>query len=51
VMPDVPYASGTVTGSMAWQKNIDPPYWPLWIGTKMMDDMFQRRVIKKVEEK
>jgi peptidoglycan-N-acetylglucosamine deacetylase len=51
VMPDVPYAYGTLTGSMAWEKNIDPPYWPVWIGTKMMDEMFQRRVIKKVDAK
>jgi peptidoglycan-N-acetylglucosamine deacetylase len=50
-MPDVPYSAGTLVGSMAWEKDIKPPLWPIWIGTEMMGDMFQRRVIKKVESK
>jgi peptidoglycan-N-acetylglucosamine deacetylase len=51
VMPDVPFAHGTLTGSMAWEKNIDPPFWPVWISASMMDDMFKRRVIEKAETK
>ena len=47
VMPDVPYAYGTLTGSMAWQKDIKPPVWPIWIGTHTMDYLFEDRVIKK----
>jgi peptidoglycan-N-acetylglucosamine deacetylase len=47
VMPDVPYAYGTLIGSMAWQKNIEPPTWPIWIKTAMMDFIFEQRVIKK----
>jgi peptidoglycan/xylan/chitin deacetylase (PgdA/CDA1 family) len=50
-MPDVPFAYGTLTGSMAWEKDIKPPEWPIWIRTQMMDFMFESRVIKKVEPK
>jgi peptidoglycan-N-acetylglucosamine deacetylase len=51
VMPDVPYAYGTLIGSMAWQKNIEPPAWPIWIKTGIMDFMFEQRVIKKAAAK
>jgi peptidoglycan-N-acetylglucosamine deacetylase len=51
VMPDVPFASGTLTGSMAWEKNIKPPLWPIWIGTSTMTFMFNERVIKTSEPK
>ncbi len=46
-MPDVPFAAGTLIGSMAWEKNIDPPYWPIWVIGKMQNDLFEQRVIKK----
>ena len=46
-MPDVPYSWGTLTGSMAWEKNIQPPYSPLWMGTDMMTWVFESRIIRK----
>lgn len=45
-MPDVPYSSGTLTGSMAWEKGIDPPLSPIWMSTAMMSWAFDRSVIK-----
>jgi peptidoglycan-N-acetylglucosamine deacetylase len=46
-MPDVPYSWGTLTGSMAWEKDISPPLSPFWIGESVMDFLFEKRVIKK----
>ncbi len=45
-MPDVPFAYGTLIGSMAWEKDIKPPLWPIWIGTSTATFLFDRRVIK-----
>jgi peptidoglycan/xylan/chitin deacetylase (PgdA/CDA1 family) len=45
--PDVPYASGTLTGSVAWQQDIKPPLWPIWLSTESMKDLFQRRVVRE----
>lgn len=45
--PDVPHASGTLTGAMAWEKNIDPPLTPLWIGEEVATLLFKRRVLKE----
>lgn len=45
-MPDVPYSSGTLIGSMAWEKGIDPPLSPIWMSTEMMSWVFERSVIK-----
>ena len=42
-MPDVPFAYGTLIGSMAWEKGVKPPLWPIWIGTSFL---FDERVIK-----
>ena len=50
-MPDVPYASGTLIGSMAWEKNIQPPLSPYWIGTSTQNFLFARGVVKDKEEK
>ncbi len=50
-MPDVPYASGTLIGSMAWEKDIKPPAWPIWISTAMAEFLFEQRVIKKAAQK
>ncbi len=47
VMTDVPFAAGTLTGSMAWQKDVSPPAWPILISTPMMDFLFENQVIKK----
>lgn len=46
-MPDVPYSSGTLIGSMAWEKGIDPPLTPLWMSTEMMSWAFERSVTKR----
>ncbi len=48
-MPDVPFAYGTLIGSMAWEKDIKPPVWPIWIGTATASFLFDRRVIKVPE--
>lgn len=45
--PDVPWAGGTLTGAMAWEKNIDPPLSPLWISESVATHLFQRRVLKE----
>ena len=47
VMPDVPYSWGTLTGSMAWEKDIKPPLWPIWMGTDVQKLLFETRVLKK----
>jgi peptidoglycan-N-acetylglucosamine deacetylase len=48
-MPDVPFAYGTLIGSMAWGKDVKPPVWPIWIGTATATHLFDRRVIKTPE--
>ncbi len=45
-MPDVPFASGTLIGSMAWGKDVQPPAWPIWINTATQTLLFETRVIK-----
>jgi peptidoglycan-N-acetylglucosamine deacetylase len=45
-MPDVDYSWGTLTGSMAWEKRIEPPLSPVWMTTGMMTYLFDKRVIK-----
>lgn len=47
MFPDVPYAGGTLTGALAWEKDIDPPLTPLWIGESVATLLFQRRVLKE----
>lgn len=49
--PDVPWAGGTLTGALAWEKNIDPPLSPLWIGESVATHLFQRRVLKETDSK
>ena len=44
--PDVPYAWGTLTGAMAWEKDVQPPAWPIWMSTGMVTHLFETRVIK-----
>ena len=46
-MPDVPYAWGTLTGAMAWEKGVPPPLSPVWMNRGMMSYLFEQRVIKK----
>jgi peptidoglycan-N-acetylglucosamine deacetylase len=46
-MPDVPYSWGTLTGAMAWEKDIQPPLSPFWMSASTMDFLFEKRVIKK----
>jgi peptidoglycan-N-acetylglucosamine deacetylase len=50
VMPDVPFAAGTLTGSMAWQKDIEPPLWPFWITSTVTQSLFEKRVLAKAIE-
>lgn len=50
-MPDVPYSWGTLTGSMAWERNIDPPLSQVWMSTAMMRWAFETRVLKQPEER
>ena len=45
--PDVPYASGTLIGSMAWERDVPPPAYPLWMSTDMMSLLFDNRVVEK----
>ncbi len=45
--PDVPFTSGTLTGSLAWEKNIEPPLSPLWMGESVVTLLFERRVLKE----
>jgi peptidoglycan/xylan/chitin deacetylase (PgdA/CDA1 family) len=45
-VPDVPYASGTVTGMIARARGVTPPYWPFWMSTEAMTDLFDRQVVK-----
>ena len=49
-MPDVPYSWGTLTGSMAWQRDIDPPLSPIWMTQSMATWLFERRVVKPEEK-
>jgi peptidoglycan-N-acetylglucosamine deacetylase len=51
VMPDVPFAYGTLIGSMAWEKGVTPPAWPIWINTATATFLFDQRVIKTSEPK
>ena len=46
-MPDVPYAWGTLTGSMEWKKGIPPPLSPVWMSRDMISYLFEQRVTKK----
>lgn len=49
-MPVVPHTSGTLTGMMAWERDIPPPLVPLWMGTDMMSWLFEQRVLAKRDE-
>lgn len=44
-MPIVPHTSGTLTGMMAWEREVQPPYAPLWMGTEMMSWLFEAKVL------
>lgn len=44
-MPDVPYAYGTLIGSMAWERGVQPPLSPIWMSTEMMTWQFEQRVL------
>lgn len=50
IEPDVPHSAGTITGSIAWQNDIKPPLWPIWMSTGSVQFMFERRVIKNSAE-
>ncbi len=44
-MPNVPFTSGTLTGTMAWEQGVQPPLSPIWMGTEMMGWLFATRVL------
>lgn len=48
--PDVPFAHGTLTGAMAWEKDIDPPLYPLWISQSVATQLFESRVLKETSK-
>lgn len=50
IEPDVPHSAGTITGSIAWQNDIKPPLWPIWMSTGLVQFMFERRVVKNSAE-
>jgi peptidoglycan/xylan/chitin deacetylase (PgdA/CDA1 family) len=50
-MPMVPHTSGTLTGMMAWERGVQPPYAPLWMGTEMMSWLFETKVLVRPEDK
>lgn len=45
-IPDVDYSWGTLTGSMAWEKGVDPPLSPVWMKTDMISYLFEKNVIR-----
>ncbi len=45
--PDVPYSWGTLTGALAWEKGVEPPLSPLWMGEGVTTYLFERRVVKE----
>jgi peptidoglycan/xylan/chitin deacetylase (PgdA/CDA1 family) len=49
-MPDVPHSSGTLIGMMAWERGVQPPYAPFWMGTDVMSLLFEQRVLVKQED-
>ena len=49
-MPVVPHTSGTLTGMMAWERGIQPPFAPLWMGTDMMSWLFETKVLVKMDD-
>ncbi|WP_285711467.1 polysaccharide deacetylase family protein [Erythrobacter oryzae] len=48
-MPMVPHTSGTLTGMIAWERGVQPPYAPLWMGTEVMSLLFERNVLGQAE--
>ncbi len=50
-MPDVPDADGTLTGSMAWEKDVEPSLSPVWITRSIATFLFKRRVLKETDPK
>lgn len=44
--PDVPYAWGTLTGAMAWERGVPPPLSPLWMTKGIITHLFEARVTK-----
>ena len=49
-MPDVPYAWGTLIGSMAWEKDIKPPAYPIWVSTDTQKYLFNTNVIQSKDD-
>ena len=50
-MPDVPFAAGTLIGSMAWATDVQPPLAPVWITENLSSYLFRRRVLKEADPK
>ena len=45
--PNVPYAWGTLVGTMAWERDVPPPLYPQWMSPAMMTHQFESWVIEK----
>ncbi len=45
--PEVPYARGTLTGAMAWQRGVPPPLWPVWMRTAAITEQFEAQVVQR----
>jgi peptidoglycan-N-acetylglucosamine deacetylase len=50
-VPDTPNARGDLVSALAWEKDIKPPAWPVWIHPGIAGPWFENRVIKKAETK
>ncbi len=48
--PDVPHSAGTIIGSVAWQNDVKPPLWPIWMSTGLVQFLFEQRVVKNAPE-
>ncbi len=49
MVPDVPVFRGSMTGMLAWQRDIQPPLWPIWTGNAMIKAQFDERVVRPAQ--
>lgn len=45
--PEVPFARGTLTGAMAWQRGVPPPASPVWMKTAAITEQFEAQVVQR----
>jgi peptidoglycan-N-acetylglucosamine deacetylase len=46
-MPDTPFANGTLTEAMAWEKGLPEPRWYKYNDTDLADALFKEKVLKE----